>query len=110
MSMTTVPPLAADPSLDSAAPTSAPSSRSGFAWEAMKTVLAVTTFTAMFLPVAFPSTAGMQPRVAQTPAVEAPSVAVAKAQGPKVVASPANAAGRAFPAQQPPRKPAPKNT
>lgn len=110
MSMTAVPPLAADPSLDAAAPASAPSSRSGFVWEAVKTVVAVATFTAMFLPIAFPSTAGMQPRVVQVPAAEAPPVAVAKAQGPKAAVSPANAAGKAFPVQQPARKPTPKNT
>ena len=122
MSLTEAPSLAGStltgPSL-AAAPAEPVRARSGgpvFVWEAAKTLVAVLTFTAMFLPLAFPSKAGTQARLAQVPAAQAPSVdtqpVVVAAKPP---AQPAKAAPPAAPVRnsvvpQPAKKPAPKNT
>lgn len=65
--------------------------RGGFAWEAVKTLIAVAVFAAMLLPVAFPSKANPQARLQQasTEDVAPPAVkAVAKADGQKAVRKP----------------------
>jgi len=83
MSMTAVQPIPAasvtTPEADDAS--NAPH-RGGFAWEAVKTLIAVAVFAAMLLPVAFPSKASQQGRLQQaaTEDMAPPTVkAVAKA-------------------------------
>ena len=100
MSLTEAPSLAG-PSLVGpipAAPAEPARVRSGgpvFVWEAAKTLVAVLTFTAMFLPLAFPSKAGTQARLAQAPAVQAP---VAGTQPVVVAAKPPAQPAKAAPA------------
>jgi len=55
--------------------------RGGFAWEAVKTLIAVAVFAAMLLPVAFPSKASPQGRLQQASSEDmAPPAAKADAQ------------------------------
>ena len=86
MSMTAVQPMPAVPATaleaDDASSLSKTPRRGGFAWEALKTLIAVAVFAAMLLPVAFPSKAGQKGRLQQasTEDVAPPAVkAVAKA-------------------------------
>ncbi|TWA77079.1 hypothetical protein FBZ83_11671 [Azospirillum brasilense] len=65
--------------------------RGGFAWEAVKTLIAVAVFAAMLLPVAFPSKASPQGRLQQASSEDMapPAVkAVAKADAQKAVRKP----------------------
>ncbi|UKJ78144.1 hypothetical protein [Azospirillum brasilense] len=65
--------------------------RGGFAWEAVKTLIAVAVFAAMLLPVAFPSKASPQGRLQQASSEDMapPAVkAVAKTDGQKAVRKP----------------------
>ncbi len=119
MSLTEAPSLVG-PTL-AAVPAEPVRARSGgpvFAWEATKTLVAVLTFTAMFLPLAFPSKAGTQARLAQIPAVQAPAVetqpltvaAKPSAQPAKAAAATPAAPARNSVVPQPAKKPAPRNT
>ncbi|CAO3383346.1 hypothetical protein [Azospirillum argentinense] len=93
MSMTAVQPMPAA----SATPLEADDAsniprRGGFAWEAVKTLIAVAVFAAMLLPVAFPSKASQQGRLQQasTEEMAPPAVkATAKPDGQKAVRRPA---------------------
>ena len=95
MSMTAVQPMPAAPATaleagDALSLSKSPR-RGGFAWEAVKTLIAVAVFAAMFLPVAFPSKASQQSRLQQasTEEMAPPAVkAVAKADGQKAVRKP----------------------
>ncbi|MBP2294325.1 hypothetical protein [Azospirillum rugosum] len=118
MSLTEAPSLAG-PSLSGptlAAPAEPARARSGgpvFVWEAAKTLVAVLTFTAMFLPLAFPSKAGTQARLAQTPAIQPPAVEtqpLAVAAKPPTQPAKAAAPVRNSVVPQPAKKPTPKNT
>jgi len=65
--------------------------RGGFAWEAVKTLIAVAVFAAMLLPVAFPSKASPQGRLQQVSSeVLAPPTikAIAKSDGQKAIRKP----------------------
>ncbi|MBK3736799.1 hypothetical protein GAY29_27680 [Azospirillum brasilense] len=65
--------------------------RGGFAWEAVKTLIAVAVFAAMLLPVAFPSKASPQGRLQQASSEDMapPAVkTVAKADAQKAVRKP----------------------
>lgn len=95
MSMTAVQPMTAAPATaleaDDASALSKSPRRGGFAWEAVKTLIAVAVFAAMLLPVAFPSKASQQARIQQasTEDVAPPAVkAVAKTDGQKAVRKP----------------------
>lgn len=116
MSMIDAQPLNAPlPSAAPAEPAAAPRpTRSNYLWEGAKTVVAVATFAAMLLPLAFPSKAGTQARLAQVPAAQ---MSVTETQ-PVVAAKPPAQPAKATPAApvrnsavpQPAKKPAPKNT
>ncbi|TWA53136.1 hypothetical protein FBZ84_13423 [Azospirillum baldaniorum] len=95
MSMTAVQPMPAASATaleaDDALLQSKSPRRGGFAWEAVKTLIAVAVFAAMLLPVAFPSKASPQGRLQQASSEDmAPPVvkAVAKADGQKAVRKP----------------------
>ena len=105
MSMIDAQPLAAPlPSAAPAEPAAAPRpARSNYLWEGAKTVVAVATFTAMLLPLAFPSKANTQARFAPVATAEAPP-AVTKVQSQKAAMSPAKSNA----VQLPVKKPAPK--
>lgn len=110
MSLTDAPSLVVPPLASAqAGPAHTRSNRPVYAWEAVKTLFAVVTFTAMLLPLAFPSKAGTQARLAQAPAGQMPAaetpVTVA-AKPAKVAASPT----RNSVVPQPAKKPPPKNT
>jgi hypothetical protein len=90
----------AEPAAASPRPT-----RSNYLWEAAKTVVAVATFTAMLLPLAFPSRANTQARFAPVAAAEAPPAAT-KVQSQKAAVSPAKSNA----VQLPVKKPAPKTS
>lgn len=112
MSLTEAPTLAPPSAAARPEPVRARSGGPVFAWEAAKALFAVLTFTAMFLPLAFPSKAGTQVRFAQGSAAqgsvaEALPVAVAA----KLPAQPAKAAPpvRNSAVPQPAKKPVPRN-
>ncbi|NUB28318.1 hypothetical protein [Azospirillum brasilense] len=92
MSMTAVQPMpAASATALEADDVSNTPRRGGFAWEAVKTLIAVAVFAALLLPVAFPSKASPQSRLQQAfsedmapPAVKA----VAKADVQKAARKP----------------------
>ncbi|AIB16686.1 hypothetical protein ABAZ39_33160 (plasmid) [Azospirillum argentinense] len=92
MSMTAVQPMpAASATALEADDVSNTPRRSGFAWEAVKTLIAVAVFAAMLLPVAFPSKASPQGRLQQASSEDMapPAVkAVAKADAQKAVRKP----------------------
>ncbi|QCO07191.1 hypothetical protein [Azospirillum argentinense] len=92
MSMTAVQPMpAASATALEADDVSNTLRRGGFAWEAVKTLIAVAVFAAMLLPVAFPSKASPQGRLQQASSEDMapPAVkAVAKADAQKAVRKP----------------------
>ncbi|CAO3440103.1 hypothetical protein [Azospirillum argentinense] len=92
MSMTAVQPMpAASATALEADDVSNTPRRGGFAWEAVKTLIAVAVFAAMLLPVAFPSKASPQGRLQQASSEDMapPAVkAVAKADAQKAVRKP----------------------
>ncbi|CAO3460044.1 hypothetical protein [Azospirillum argentinense] len=93
MSMTAVQPMpAASATALEADDVSNTPRRGGFAWEAVKTLIAVAVFAAMLLPVAFPSKASPQQgrlQQASSEDVAPPAVkAVAKADAQKAIRKP----------------------
>lgn len=92
MSMTAVQPMpAASATALEADDVSTTPRRGGFAWEAVKTLIAVAVFAAMLLPVAFPSKASQQGRLQPLSSEDMapPAVkAVAKADVQKAVRKP----------------------
>ena len=92
MSMTAVQPMpAASATALEADDVSNTPRRGGFAWEAVKTLIAVAVFAGMLLPVAFPSKASPQGRLQQASSEDMapPAVkAVAKADAQKAIRKP----------------------